>query len=337
MMIAALVVGGGLALLWGFTALYAQRIEELFPALGKRVDLGLGAIEVLDRAAQGAEPGGEPDAVLLVHGTSTNSADMMVALGDRLSAKGYRVLSVDRPGHGWSDRVASLPQGQADKLRRAAVQLGAAQAVVVAHSLGAVVALAMALEAPAFVRALVLIAPVSHPWPGKVTWYYPVGARPIVGALFRHLVVLPAGLAVLREAVASVFAPNSAPGDFIRATRLPLVLRPLHFLHNCQDVVGTHAAVVALSPNYPTIRAPTEIVTGDCDHVIDASIHSAGCARDIKSARLTVLAGVGHPVHHVVPDTIVDIILRADRRATEAQAAAAQAGLAGAGLLASPL
>src|SRR5437588_788530 len=78
---------------------------------------------------------------------------------------------------------------------------------VVVHSLAGVLGLAMALEAPAFTRGLVLLAPVSHPWPGGVWWYYTVAADRIVGALFRWLVVPIAGIAVVRGAMRSVFAP----------------------------------------------------------------------------------------------------------------------------------
>jgi pimeloyl-ACP methyl ester carboxylesterase len=121
----------------------------------------------------------------------------------------------------------------------------------------------------------------------------------------------------MRGAVKGVFAPNPAPRNFIEATRLPLVLRPLHFRSNCEDVAYAEAAVAALSPRYAAIRAPTEIVTGDSDGVVYAHIHSIGCARDIPGARLTTLAGVGHSPHHVRPARIVEIILEAARRASE--------------------
>jgi len=175
----------------------------------------------------------------------------------------------------------------------------------------------MALEAPGFVRALVLIAPVSHPWLCGVAWYYRLGAHPRVGPPFRRLVALPVGMARMRAGVANVFAPNPAPQNFIETTRLPLMLRPLHFRANCEDVADAEAAVAALSPRYGQIRAPTEIVTGDSDGVVSARIHSSGCARDIPGARLTTLEGVGHSPHHVEPQRIADVILEAEWRAGE--------------------
>jgi pimeloyl-ACP methyl ester carboxylesterase len=307
----------------GFTAFESRRIEQRYPPAGRRVGVKGGAVHVLDKPAEGA---GRPVA-LLIHGASGNAADPFAALADRLAAKGMRSLAVDRPGHGWSDRIggpgASSPSVQAAALRSAAEALGISSAIVAAHSLGALAALALALEHPDFVRALVLIAPVSHPWPGGVAWYYTLGAHPTFGPPFRRLVTLPAGLLRMRGAVAGVFAPNAAPANFIEATRLPLVLRAMHFRANCEDVAHAEAAVAALSPRYGSIRAPTEIVTGDSDGVVYAHLHSAGLERDIPGARLTTLRGVGHSPHHAAPALVVDIILEAERRAAERETATA--------------
>ncbi len=173
----------------------------------------------------------------------------------------------------------------------------------------------MALDAPEFVRGLVLVAPVSHPWPGGVAWYYTLAASRALGPLFRRLVVLPAGLATMSAGVRGVFAPNPTPPDYIGKTRLPLVLRPRHFKANAEDVVDLEAHVAALSPRYGAISAPTAIVTGDSDGIVYAHVHSLGCARDIPGATLTTLRGVGHSPHHCAPESVVAAILDVDARA----------------------
>jgi pimeloyl-ACP methyl ester carboxylesterase len=265
LVLALLVVIGCLAT---FTVVETRRVEARYPPTGARVEIEGGSIHVLDQPAEDGERG----AVLLVHGASGNAADMAVALGARLAAAGFRVLSIDRPGHGWSDRVggdaSASPAAQATALRAATEALGVRRAVVVVHSLGGLAGLALALDHPDFVRALVLIAPVSHPWPGGVAFYYRLGARRLLGAPFRRLVALPVGRLLMRRAVAAVFAPNPAPQNFVEATRLPLVLRPKHFRANCEDVAHAEAAVAAMSPRYPAIRVPTEVVTGDRDGVV---------------------------------------------------------------------
>jgi pimeloyl-ACP methyl ester carboxylesterase len=306
-----------------FTAVQTRRIEARYPPTGSGIEVGGGWVHVVERAPQ-REPRG---AVLMIHGASGNAADLDVALAGRLSEAGFQVLSVDRPGHGWSTRVGgrrgSSPVLQAEAIVHAAQSLGVDEAIVVGHSLGCITCLAMALEAPGFVRALVLLAPVSHPWPGGVAWYYTAGADRLLGPPLRRLLTLPVGMAEMPGAVRGVFAPNPAPPGFIEATRLPLVLRPLHFRANCEDIAHAETAVAALSPRYGAIRAPTEIVTGDSDSVVYAHIHSAGCARDIPGARLTTLEAVGHSPHHVAPERMVEIILEAERRASERETARA--------------
>jgi pimeloyl-ACP methyl ester carboxylesterase len=310
---AALV--GVVAALFIFTHWRARRIAALFPPIGDLVNAGEGAVHIVERAAIGPERG----AVVLVHGASGNHADMMVALGARMAALGFRTIAVDRPGHGWSSRFPgrgrSSPTRQAALIRAALARRGVTQAIMVVHSWAGVLGLAMALDAPEFTRGLVLLAPVSHPWPGGVSWYYKVAVTPGLGLLFRHLVVMPAGLMAMKAGVASVFAPGRSPSDFIGATKLLLMLRPAHFLANAEDVVDLKPFVQTLAPRYGQIRAPTVIVTGDADGVVYTHIHSLGCARDIPGATLTTLRDIGHSPHYSAPDSVVAAILETERRA----------------------
>ena len=316
---ALLVVLGAVASLFAFTLIETRRIEARYPPLGRRLIVEGASIHIVDTPAKGAERG----AVLMIHGASGNAADLDVALAKRLSSGGFRVLSADRPGHGWSARLkgadAASPPAQADALRRAAEAIGVQRATVVVHSLAGATGLAMALDSPDFVRALVLISPVTHPWPGGVAWYYTVGASRWIGPAFRRLIALPAGLLAMQAGVESVFAPNATPPDFIEATRLKLLLRPLHFLANCEDVIHANAAVTALAPRYGAIRTPVEIVAGDADGVVSTELHARSCAREIPGARLTVLERVGHSPHHVAPEQITAAVLRAERRTQEAE------------------
>ncbi len=112
----------------------------------------------------------------------------------------------------------------------------------------------------------------------------------------------------------------SRPPDFIEATRLKLLLRPLHFRANCEDVAHALAAVTALSPRYGEIQTPVEIVSGGRDSVVSLETHSIALTRDIAGARLTVLEGVGHSPHHVAPERIAAIVIEAERRAREPEA-----------------
>jgi pimeloyl-ACP methyl ester carboxylesterase len=301
--------------LLAFSHWNARRIEARYPAVGALVDAGDGAIHVVERPALGSERG----TVVLAHGASGNHADMLMALGDRLAALGFRTLSIDRPGHGWSSRrfgrKLSSPALQAAVLRSALARRGVKSAIVVAHSWAGALGLAMALDAPEFMSGLVLLAPVSHPWPGGVGWRYELACKPIIGWLFRHLIVMPVGLTAMKGGVASVFAPGRPPDDYIERTKLPLMLRPAHFLANAQDVCDLKPFVTAMAARYGEIRTPIVIVTGDSDGVVYTHIHSIGCARDIPGATLKVLKGVGHSPHFAAPDSVIAAILEVERRA----------------------
>jgi pimeloyl-ACP methyl ester carboxylesterase len=321
-MAALALLAAGLAV---FTLWRTRAIEARFAPRGALVALEGGAIHVVELAARGPNRG----AVLLIHGASGNSADMLNALGERLADDGFRVLAVDRPGHGWSSRfdrrAASSPANQAERIHAALAELGVSRAIVVGHSLGGAIALALALDAPHFVRGLALVSTVSHPWPGGIALYYTLAANRWIGPAFRRLLVLPIGQLMLPGAIDSVFAPNPPPRDYIDATGLPLVLRPRHYKANAEDVVDLKGHVARQCLRYGEIGAPTAVITGDRDNIVYAHIHSAGCARDIRGATLTTLKGVGHSPHYSAPAATLAVILDLAARADSAEDAGVKA------------
>ncbi|MBK9082169.1 MAG: alpha/beta hydrolase [Rhizobiales bacterium] len=300
-----LLVLAGLAGLYVFTRAKARRIAAAYPPEGRFAPAAGGRLHFTERPAEGEARA----TALLIHGASGNQADMMTALGAPLAAAGFRVVAVDRPGHGWSERPGgradAAPSRQSALIRAAMQEAGVTRAIVVGHSLGGAVAANMAIEHPDFVQGLVLVAPVTHPWPGGVSWYYTPASAPVIGEAFTNLVSLPAGLALLDPGVASVFTPQRPPADYREATRVRLVLRPATFRANAQDVAGLKPHIVEQARRLGEIRAPTAIVTGDRDAIVYTHIHSYGSARDIPGATLTVLPGVGHAPHHTHPAEVV--------------------------------
>ena len=308
-------LAGLAALSIGFTLALNVALAARYPQIGHLVDLGPGRLHVVETPPRAPERG----AVLLTHGASGNFADPHVALAERLAELGFRVFAVDRPGHGYSDRLAgrgaTSPRRQAAWIRQALERLGAREAIVVVHSLAGVLGLAMAMDAPEFTRGLVLLAPVSHPWPGGVSWYYTLASHRWLGAPFRWLVVPAVGLAKMANGVRDTFAPNPVPPDYVRRTRLTLVLRPWHFRANSEDFADLHAETVELSPGYSRISCPTAILMGDEDRLVSADIHARALARQIPNATLRLLPGIGHSPHFAAPDEVVAAILAVDRQA----------------------
>ena len=297
-----------------FTQWKSAEIAARFPPTGQFVDVDGGRLHYTQRAAVGRERG----TVVLIHGASGSQADMMIPLGDRLAALGFKVVAFDRPGHGWSDRPDgrrdASPARQAQLIRQGAEHLGIHQAIVVAHSLAGVLATNLAIEQLDFTAGLVLVAPVTHPWPGGVALYYTLAATPVADEIFTRLLSLPIGLAAIPAGVDGVFAPNTPPPDYAEQTGVQLLLRPSEFMANSEDVNVLHDFVTRQAPRLHEIKAPTAIVTGDSDGVVLTHIHSDGSARDIPGATLKVLPGVGHSAHWVDPQAVVDAVAQvADR------------------------
>ena len=182
--VAAAVLGG----LAAFTALGVRRIEQAHPPAGRFVEVAGGRLHLLELGPVDGSP------VVLLHGASGNLADMRVALGDRLALR-YRVILIDRPGHGWSDRPGgradASPAVQAALIHQALERTGVRRAIVVGHSWSGALATAYALAYPDDVSGLVLLAPVTHPWPGGVGWYNPILTTRLIGPLFVRTIALP--------------------------------------------------------------------------------------------------------------------------------------------------
>ena len=102
--------------------------------------------------------GGQGPPVVLVHGLggcAVNWVDVAPLL-----ARSRRVLVPELPGHGRSEQLAAVPNLAvfADRIGTVAEREGMLPAAYVGHSLGAVVALRLAVRRPEAVNALVLAA-----------------------------------------------------------------------------------------------------------------------------------------------------------------------------------
>jgi pimeloyl-ACP methyl ester carboxylesterase len=288
------------------SAIGAAKIERDHPPTGRFVTVDGTRLHVVELGpASGADP--HESAVVLIHGASGNIEDMRIALGERL-AKRHRVILFDRPGHGWSERRAgdnqSSPQRQAELIDGALQQLGVSRAVLVAHSLGGAVAPALALTHPQRVAGMVLLGPVTHPWPGGIAWYYNIAKLPVIGELFAYTLAWPIGSLVIDAGARSVFAPQPVPANYAERAAIRLVLRPKTFLANARDVAGLLAFVKSQVPRYPQIKAPVAIITGMEDDIVSPTIHSQAFARAVPQTRLTLLPHVGHMPHYAAPERV---------------------------------
>ncbi len=300
-----LVILAILAVLAAVTLAGTAAIERANPPAGRFVDVDGGRLHIVELGRADAPP------VVLLHGASGNLRDMQFALGDRLAAR-YRVILVDRPGHGWSDRPNgrgdASPAAQATLIHQALAALGVTRPVVLGHSWSGALATAYALAYPTETRALILLAPVTHPWPGGIGWINDVVALPVLGSLIARTLILPSGYFMLEPGVAGVFSPDTPPPDYGARTGVALLLRPNEFIANAQDLAGLKEFVRQQAPRYGELKMPVTIISGDKDPVVYTDIHSRAIVRQVPQAKLTVLPGVGHMVQYVAADDVVRAI-----------------------------
>lgn len=259
------------------------------------------------------EPRGRPSGrtLVLLHGASGNLKDLQVSIGERLAAR-HRVILIDRPGHGRSDRLGgramSSPARQADAVVQALDALGVGRVVVVGHSWSGSLATNLALDHADRVSGLVTISGATHPWPGGVAWYNPVAATPLVGDIFVATLVAPIGLVTFDRALAGVFAPHAPPPNYAERTDAKLILRPSEFRANAQDIDDLKGFLAKQAPRYGAIRVPTTIIVADKDATVSPELHSRALARQIRGSKLVVIPGVGHMPHWNATDRVVSEI-----------------------------
>lgn len=308
-----LVVALLLAGLWVWVHYKAQaheaRAEAEFPPMGQFV-------EVDGHRVHGVVMGHGPDLVL-IHGASGNTRDMTFDLAPRLAQK-YRVIVLDRPGLGYTDRInrsgATITE-QAALLQEAAEQLGAERPIVLGHSYGGAVALAWAVTRPEQIAALVDVAGAAKPWETGLSTYYRVLSHPVLGPL-----VIPVLTAFVRDerverAVGEIFAPQEAPDGYLDYIGAGLTLRRHSLRANALQRANLLQEIEALHGRYDEITVPVEIVHGSADTTVGVTIHSEPLAHQIAGARLSVLEGIGHMPHHSDPQAVIKAIDRAAARA----------------------
>jgi pimeloyl-ACP methyl ester carboxylesterase len=287
------------------TAVGVAQLERAHRSAGRFVPVAGGRLHVVDLAP--ARPTDAPPIVLL-HGASGNLEDQRLTLGTALAGR-HRVILVDRPGHGFSDRPGgqadASPARQAALIAQALGRLGVSRAIVVGHSWSGALAAALALDFPERVAGLVLLAPVTHPWPGGISWYNRLASTPVIGRLFVETCAFPVGSLMIARGIENVFEPQLPPADYVGRAATRLVLRPQEFIANAQDVAALKAFVTAQAPRYGEIAVPTVIISGDRDTTVGLEIHARVAATLIPGAKLIVLPGIGHMLHHVAADAIV--------------------------------
>ncbi|GFE50154.1 hydrolase or acyltransferase (alpha/beta hydrolase) [Roseobacter cerasinus] len=302
---------------WRATAREAQASAD-FPPTGQLIATGSRRVHVQVLGDNG------PDLVLL-HGASGSLREFTFDLAHQLKDR-YRVILLDRPGLGWTDRAsarfggslnrnAESPADQAAMLQEAADALGVTNPIILGHSFGGAVALAWTLSRPKGTAALVMVSGVSQPWPGELDWQYRIMDTTLGNLIVPPLVSALAPGSLVRSSAESIFWPQQMPEGYLAHIGPDLTLRRQTFRANAQQINSLRPHVVEMSKRYSELTLPVEILHGTADEIVPIHIHSEPLAQQIDGAVLTRLEGVGHMPHQVATDAVVAAIDRAAARA----------------------
>jgi pimeloyl-ACP methyl ester carboxylesterase len=252
-----------------------------------------------------------PDAhsVLLIHG-QPGSALIWTRVLPVLRAYGLRTFAVEQRADSHTGGEAVDQFANAAALGRLLDERQRPPAVIVGHSHGAGLALALAATAPRHVRALVLVAPVAGPQSISITDR--VLATPILGSSLAWLGFHAASLALrvgpLRDQIRNQLVGSSAT-DAKQAARRISHSRTWRSFAAEQRRLVTYARCLHHGLNQLT--CPILVVAGTDDPIAAPRVVTA-LAKRLPGAEILV-TDTGHLIPIDDPDAIATAILRALR------------------------
>lgn len=290
------------ALAW-FTSRTAQRVQTALPPTGDLIDVHGTQLHVYQS--------GHGHSVLLIHGLAGQMGNFTYGLVELLAPQ-FRVVVVDRPGSGYSPRaqtVAADVETQAALIAQLIEQLELGPTLVVGHSLGGAVALALALNHPYGVAGLALVAPLTHiPDSTPAAFKSLEIASPLLRKLLAWTVVVPAMIAGRSKILAQVFGPEPAPLDFDTRGGGLLGLRPSHFLAAASDMQALPATMPALQARYRDLRLPVGVLFGRQDRILNPTANGQGLVDQVPGATLQLVEG-GHMLPVTCPEQTAQFII----------------------------
>jgi pimeloyl-ACP methyl ester carboxylesterase len=281
----------------------AVRAEQKRPPQGQFITIDGVRLHYIER--------GEGPVIVLLHGNGVMAQDFVQSgIFDRL-AQDHRVIAFDRPGFGFSDRPRSrvwTPDAQAELLQKALQSLDVKRAVIVGHSWGTLVALALALRAQAATAGLVLLSGYYFPSVRSDVALGSWPAVPVIGDIMRYTISPLLGRLMARSVYRKMFAPSPVPPQFAREFPLELAVRPFQIRASAAETALMIPGAASLADHYHELTIPIGIVGGSGDKIVDTESQSGRLNAELPQSTLRCVRGAGHMIHHIVPGEVLAVI-----------------------------
>jgi pimeloyl-ACP methyl ester carboxylesterase len=248
--------------------------------------------------------------LVLFHGNGSMIQDFESSGLIDLAAHSYRVIVFDRPGFGHSSRprnVVWTPEAQADLFKKALDRLSIQRAIVLGHSWGASVAVALAIRHPSFVEALVLASGYYFPTARADVAASSVPAIPGLGDIVSYTILPILSRLMWPVMLRKVFGPRPVPEKF-RGFPKEMAVRPSQLRASAAESTLMIPAAFASSKTYGELEVPTIIIAGEDDRLIDINEQSVRLHDEVKQSKLHRIAGAGHMIQQsATPDLMAAI------------------------------
>jgi pimeloyl-ACP methyl ester carboxylesterase len=237
-----------------------------------------------------------------------------------LAATNHRVIVFDRPGFGHSERPRNViwtPAAQAELINNALRRLGVSQALVLGHSWGASVAIALALLHPELVRGLVLASGYYYPTARGDVVALSAPAVPLAGDVISHTLSPIVSRVMWPLLMAKIFGPQSVPKKFDGFPK-EMAVRPSQIRASAAESALMIPDAFNFQDQYKNLEMPVSIIAGEDDRLIDIDEQSSRLHADVVQSTFHRVPGTGHMVHQTATGTIMSAINAVAREASGA-------------------
>lgn len=287
-----LAIGAALAASALFVRSKTRDEERKHPPIGQFIEVNGMRLHYVER--------GQGQPVVILHGNGSMIEDLEISGILKLAASRYRVIAFDRPGYGYSERPqgkAWTPTEQAQLLHQALQQMQIERPIIVGHSWGTLVALAMALEYPQDVQSLVLMSGYYFPTPRVDAAVNALVATPVVGDAMRYTVAPCVSRMIWPLLLRRIFGPPEVPARF---SRFPvwLALRPSQLRASATEGALMVPSAQQFKKRYGELKMPVVLLAGSADRMAITDYQTRRLHQELPHSELRVVRGAGHMIYY---------------------------------------